>query len=209
MSAKSGREWKKSRRAGGRCALQGFQGKSAVNPAKASNRLNKVRDLTKEPLIVPRRRLWRLWRLPRPWARLSAGWVLATAGLIVALRCGAEPAIVALQDGRQFGAAGDLAYVLDMPLDAAVGSRWHVVAPPSGANLEDRRGEDRRGGDRLARLPADAPTHNLGTVELVSRPAVPRGLAVVTVVSSVREVVPGSVLVPLPAGHAGVEWIAH
>lgn len=176
----------------------GLQGKSAVNPAKASNRLNKVRDLTKEPLIAPLR------RLRRPWTRLSAGWVLAIAALIVALRCDAGPAIVALQEGRQFGAAGDLAYVLDMPPDAAVGSRWHVVAPPSGADPGDRRG-----GGRLARLPADAPPQNVGTVELVSRPAVPGGLAVVTVVSSVREVVPGSVLVPLPAGHAEVESTAH
>ena len=42
MSAKSGREWKKSRRAGGRCALLGIP--QGVNPAKASDRLDKVRE---------------------------------------------------------------------------------------------------------------------------------------------------------------------
>lgn len=163
-----------------------------VDPAKASDRLNKVRDLTKEPLAAPRWRPWCPWRL---WRCLT----LTLAGLTAALPCGAGPTIVALPDGRQFGAAGDLAYVQDMPLGAAVGSRWQVYAP-SGASQEDRRG-----GEALPRLPPGAPTQSLGTVELMSGPGAPDGIAIVTVVSSVREVIPGSVLLPLPAGQPGVE----
>jgi hypothetical protein len=121
------------------------------------------------------------------------------AGLMAALPCGAGPTVVALPDGRQFGAAGDLVYVLGMPLDAVVGSRWQVYAP-SGADPEDRRG-----GEPLPRLPPEAPTQNLGTVELVSGPAGPDGIAVVNVVYSVREVMPGSVLVPLAAGPSEVK----
>ncbi|MCT9117059.1 hypothetical protein N6G02_13050 [Cupriavidus gilardii] len=191
MSAKSGREWKKSRRAGGRCALLGIP--QGVNPAKASDRLDKVRDLTKEPQAAPRSR-WQ-FRPWRPWRRLA----LAVAGLAAALPCGAGPTIVALADGRQFGAAGDLAYVLDMPLDAPMGSRWQVCAP-SGANPEDVRP-----GPATPRQPHDTPARNLGTVELVSPPRAPGGMAIVTVVSSVREVTPGSVLVPLPAAQPEVE----
>lgn len=190
MSAKSGRERKKSRRAGGRCALLGVP--QGVNPAKASDRLNKVRDLTKEPQAAPR---WRQCWPWRPWRRLA----LAAAGLTAALPCGAGPTIVALPDGRQFGAAGDLAYVLDMPLDASVGSRWQVCAP-SGAHPEDvRRG--------VATPPQrhDTPAQILGTVEVVSPPRAPGAIAIVTVVTSVREVTPGSVLVPLPAAPPEVE----
>ncbi len=190
MSAKSGRERKKSRRAGGRCALLGVP--QGVNPAKASDRLNKVRDLTKEPQAAPR---WRQCWPWRPWRRLA----LAAAALTAALPCGAGPTIVALPDERQFGAAGDLAYVLDMPLDASVGSRWQVCAP-SGAHPEDvRRGE------AMPRQLRDTPARNLGTVEVVSPPRAPGAIAIVTVVTSVREVTPGSVLVPLPSVQPEVE----
>ncbi|WP_156526471.1 hypothetical protein [Cupriavidus gilardii] len=191
MSAKSGRERKKSRRAGGRCALWEYP-KGSIRP-RHSDRLNKVRDLTKEPQAAPR---WRWQFRPwRPWCRLA----LAVAGLAAALPCGAGPTIVALADGRQFGAAGDLAYVLDMPLDASVGSRWQVCAP-SGAHAEDvRRGE------AMPRQLRDTPARNLGTVELVSPPRAPGAIAIVTVVTSVREVTPGSVLVPLPSVQPEVE----
>lgn len=173
------------------CALWGSP---RVNPANASDRLNKVRDLTKEPQAAP---VWPLrWRLRwLLWRRLAP----ALAGLMAALPCVAGPAIVALPDGRQFGAAGDLAYVRDMPLDAAVGSRWRVYAPSAA------RFEDRPGGTALPRLPPDAPMQDLGTVELVSRPTGPEGMAIVTVVSSVREVTPGSVLLPLSPGQPEVE----
>lgn len=163
-----------------------FRVDSGVNPAKASGWLNKVRDLTKEPVTTP---VWRLWPCR----------VLTVAGLTAALPCGAGPTIVALPDGRQFGAAGDLAYVVDMPLDAAVGSRWGVYAPAAG------NAADRRGGEASPPLPAGAPTQKLGTVELISGPAGADGIAVVTVVSSVREVTPGSLLTPLPAGRPEVE----
>lgn len=121
------------------------------------------------------------------------------AGLMAPLPSGAGPTIVALPDGRQFGAAGDFAYVLDMPLDAVVGSRWQLYAPPGPKTT------DRQGSEALARLPPDALTQNLGTVELVSGPAGPGGIAVVSVVSSVREVTPGSLLAPLPAGRLEVK----
>lgn len=120
---------------------------------------------------------------------------------MAALPCLAGPTIVALPDGRQFGAAGDLVYVVDMPLDAVVGSRWRVYAP-SAANPADGRG-----GGAWPRLPPGAPTQNLGTVELISGPAGPDGIAVATVVSSVREVTPGSLLMPLPAGQLEVRSV--
>ncbi len=121
---------------------------------------------------------------------------------MVALPCVAGPSIVALPDGRQFGAAGDVAYVIGMPLDATVGSRWQVYAP----SAADPR--DRRGGEVLPWLPPDVPAHNLGTVELVSGSAGLDGIAVVNIVSSVRELMPGSVLVPVPAGRSEAEPIA-
>lgn len=163
-------------------------------------------------------RLWWLWRQLRPWwlgrlwwlgCRWCPWWLWrrlglapALAGLMTALPCGAGPTIVALPDGRQFGAAGDVAYVLDMPLHATMGSRWQVFAP-SGTYADARRG-----GKAWPRLPPDAPTQNLGTVELVSGPAGPDGIAVVNIVSSVREVMPGSVLVPVPAERSEVESIS-
>ncbi|MFX5622983.1 hypothetical protein ABTE00_22770, partial [Acinetobacter baumannii] len=73
--------------------------------------LNKVRDLTKEPLTTP---VWRRWGC-LALALAALPWLMA------ALPCLAGPTIVALPDGRQFGAAGDLVYVVDMPLDAVVG----------------------------------------------------------------------------------------
>ncbi|KAA6124511.1 hypothetical protein [Cupriavidus cauae] len=119
---------------------------------------------------------------------------------MVALPCVAGPSIVALPDGRQFGADGDVAYVIGMPLDATVGSRWQGYAP----SAADPR--DRRGGEVLPRLPPDVPAQNL--VELVSGSVGLGGIAVVNIVSSVRELMPGSVLVPLPAGRSEAEPIA-